>query len=186
MNRFLRLAAVSSALTLAAFSARAADAGYVDLGKFTPAEGCEFVEVNVQSSMLRLASLFVDKDDHEVANLIRSLKHVRVNVVGYDDATGADVAQRVREIRRGLDTQGWAQVVTVREGGKDQDVAIYVKTRNDDTVEGLLITVLDAQKKQVVLVNLVGDIKPEQIAAVGKGLHIDPLQHLPIAPAKGA
>jgi hypothetical protein len=38
--------------------------------------------------------------------------------------------------------------------------------------------VIDSNEKNAVVVNLVGNIKPEQLAAVGKSLHIDPLAHL--------
>lgn len=184
MNRLLRAATISSTLALAAFTARAAEPGYVDLGKFTPTDGCQFVEVNVHSSLLKLAALFADHDNHDAAELIRNLKHVRVNVIGYNDRTRADLAQRVQDIRRDLVAQGWTQAVTVREANQDQDVAIYVKTRDDDTVEGLLVTVMDPTEKQAVLVNVVGAIKPEQVAALGRGLHIEPLADLNLAPAK--
>jgi hypothetical protein len=74
-----------------------------------------------------------------------------------------------------LEGQGWTRVVTVQEGGKDQDVGVYVKMNTDDTIDGVVVTVIDAGEKQAVLVNVVGNIKPEQIAALGRQLHIDPL-----------
>ena len=186
MNRLLRLATLSSTLALAALSVRAAEPGYVDLGTFKPTDGCQFVEVNVHSSLLKLASMFADHDNHDAAELIRNLKHVRVNVIGYNDQTRADLAKRVEDIRRDLVAQGWSQAVTVREPNKDQDVAIYVKTAGDDTVEGLLVTVMDPDEKQAVLVNVVGNIKPEQIAALGRQMHIEPLAQLSIPAGKSS
>jgi Domain of unknown function (DUF4252) len=55
-------------------------------------------------------------------------------------------------------------------------VAVYVKTRGEEAIEGLVVTVLDGNKKEAVFVNLVGDIRPDQVAAVGKALNIDPLK----------
>lgn len=179
MNRLLRLATVSSALALAALSTRAAEpAGYVDLGSFAPTDGCDFVEVNINPSMLKIAALFADHDNHDAAELLRGLKRVRVNVVGYNDQTKADLTKRVKGIREGLEARGWNQAVTVRQTRDDQDVAVYVKSRDEEIVEGLLVTVVDPTEHKVVLVNVVGDIKPEQLAALGRDLHIEPIADL--------
>lgn len=170
----------AAAIFAATLSLSAATPGYVDLGKFKAAEGCQFVEVNLHTPVLKFASMFVDKDDPEAAQLIRSLKHVRVNVVGYNDSNRADTTERVMQLRRELETQGWEQMVTVKENGKAEDVAIYIKMAADDSIEGLVVTVLDGNQKQAVVVNVVGSIKPEQLAALGKNLHIDPISHLKI------
>jgi len=64
--------------------------------------------------------------------------------------------------------------VTVQQ--KDgQDIGVYTKTRNGEALAGLAITVFDP-KKEAVLVNIVGDIKPEQVAALGEKLDIKPLK----------
>jgi len=186
MNHSLRFAAATLALSLASLTAHAVEPGYVDLGKFTPAEGCEFVEVNLHSTVLKFASLFVGKDDADAAALIRSLKHVRVNVIGYNDTTRAEMTNKVESVRRELESQGWAQIVAVKHGGKQEDVAIYVKAHDEDAIDGLVITVIDSCKKEAVFVNLVGNIKPEQIAAIGRDLHIDPLSRITVTPRKGA
>jgi len=66
-------------------------------------------------------------------------------------------------------------------------VAVFVKTNEREGIDGIVVTVLDPNEKQAVFVNVVGDIKPEQIAALGKNLHIDPLAHLKLVPEhKGA
>jgi len=57
-----------------------------------------------------------------------------------------------------------------------------VKTNSSDGIDGVVVTVIDTGEKQAVFVNVVGDIKPEQLAALGKNLHIDPLEHLKIVP----
>lgn len=184
MHAKLRLATASLALGLSLCAARAADPGYVDLGKFTPADGCEYVEVNLQPSILKFASMFVGKEDRQAAELLRNLKQVRVNVVGYNDATRAETADHVAAIRRELTAQGWEQIVTVRHSPKDEDVAIYVKPHGDDAIAGLVVTVIDASKREAVVVNIVGNLKPEQLANLGRGLHIEPLEKLGAAPAK--
>jgi hypothetical protein len=175
MKSFLRTSSAIIALSLTALSAHAAAPGYVDIGQFKPAEGCQFVEVNLHAPLLKFASIFVDKEEPEVAALIRTIKHVRVNVVGYDESTRADTTDRVEGVRRELESQGWTQMVTVKEAGDAENVAVFIKMADDDSVDGIVVTVIDSRKKEVVFVNLVGNIRPEQIAMIGKRLNIDPL-----------
>jgi hypothetical protein len=182
----LRLAALTLTCSVLSLTARAAEPGFADLGKFVPADGCEYVEVNLHPAVLKFASVFVDKDNPEVASLLRNLKRVHVNVVGYNDATREDTATRVEQIRHRLESEGWAKIVTARPGGSDQDVAIFVKTNSSDGIEGVVVTVLDPGEKHAVFVNVVGDIKPEQLALLGRNLHIDPLEHLKIEPGHKA
>lgn len=186
MKHLIRYASATLAFSLA-LVAGAAEPGYVEIGQFKPVDGCEFVEVNLGVPLLKFASAFVDKEDAEAAALIRSLKQVRVNVFGFDDATRADTTARFQKFRSELAAQGWQQTVTVQQAGDAEDVAIFVKLGADDTIEGLVVTVLDADKKQAVFVNVVGRITAEQLATVGKGLHIEPLAHLKWShPRKGA
>jgi hypothetical protein len=60
---------------------------------------------------------------------------------------------------------------------KAQDVGVYLKTQNKDTVQGLVVVVIDGNK-EAVFVNVVGDIKPEQLSMLGDKLHIDPLKKI--------
>lgn len=186
MKPVLRFAPAILALLLISSNARAAEPGYVDMGKFTPVEGCEFVEVNLHAPLIKIASMFIDKEEPAIADLIRSLKHVRVNVVGFDDSNREETSDRVRKIRTELEAQGWTQTVTVREKGEADDVAVFVKMREDDSIDGVVVTVISRSEKQAVFVNVVGNITPEQLAAVGKGLNIAPLAHLPLKGRKGA
>jgi hypothetical protein len=50
-----------------------------------------------------------------------------------------------------------------------------IKTRGEEAVEGLVITVLEG-KGEAVLINIVGDIKPEKLGAIGERLNIKPLK----------
>jgi hypothetical protein len=69
------------------------------------------------------------------------------------------------------------QIVTVREQPKGDDVQIYTKTRGEEAIEGLVVTVI-SDRNEVVLVNIVGDIKPEQIATLAERFNIDPLKKI--------
>ena len=171
----LKLALVSAVIGLSAFAEEPMP-GRIDFGKFTPpASGREFVEVQVNHNLIAMAAGLVQKSEPEVADLLRGLQLIRVNVIGLDDKNRADVVERVKSIREELDTKGWERVVSVQQ--KNEDVGIYLKTRGGEVIEGLVITVLDG-KGEAVLINVVGDIKPEKLATVGERLNIDPLKKL--------
>jgi hypothetical protein len=175
MRRTLALAALS---TLASFAAQAADnpPGYIDFGKFTPpSSGGEFVEVHIKSNLIAMVARLAEKSDPDVAELLRGLQLVRVNVVGLDDGNRSEMEKRVKNIRTELDSHGWERVVTAQQ--KDQDVGVYLKTRGQEAVEGLVVTVIEGNH-EAVLVNIVGDIKPEKIALIGEKLNIEPLKKI--------
>lgn len=181
MKNLIRYASASLAFSLASLCVHAADAGYIDLGRFKAIEGCEFVEVDLGSPLLKFASRFVAHEDQKAAALIGGLKRVRVNVVGYNDATCADTTDRLHTFRTELLSAGWQQIVTARGSGKAEDVAIFVKLAGDEAIEGLVVTVLDSSSHEAVFVNVVGSINAEQLSALGKGLHIAPLENLKIS-----
>jgi hypothetical protein len=150
--------------------------GQVDFGSFSASNsGAQFVEVNVTSSLISLAAKFVEKDQPDVAQVLKGLQLVHVNVIGLDDQNRSDIESRIQNVRKDLAAKGWERIVTVQE--KSQDVGVYLKTQNKDTVQGLVVVVQDG-KNQAVFVNVVGDIKPEQLAMLGEKLHIDPLKHI--------
>jgi len=148
--------------------------GQVDFGNFTPpSAGGEFVEVNVTGTLISLASRLVEKSEPEVAKLLNGLQMVKVNVIGLDDTNRSDLQKRAEKICQELGHKGWERLVVARK--QDQDVSVFLKTHNKDTVQGLAVIVLDGNK-QAVFINVVGDIKPEQLALLGERLHIDQLK----------
>jgi hypothetical protein len=155
--------------------AEALPPGQVDFGTFSSASGGEFVEVNVTSSLISLATKFLEKDQPDVAQVLKGLQLVHVNVIGVNDANRPELETRVQGIRKELEAKGWERIVKVQE--KAQDVGVYLKMENKDTVQGLVVVVIDGNK-EAVFVNIVGDIKPEQLSVIGEKLHIDPLKKI--------
>ena len=177
MKRYLPFAVRISILSLAAstgFSAESLAPGQVDFGKFSPpGAGGTYVEVNLSNSLIGLAARFIEKEEPEVAHLLKDIQLVRVNVIGLNDDNRDELEKRTQKIRRELDSKGWEHVVTAQKDA--QDVGVYLKTRNKDTIQGVVVLVKDG-KEAAVFVNIVGDIKPEQLAMLGEKLHIDPLK----------
>jgi hypothetical protein len=156
--------------------------GQVDFGSFSPPKGGgQFVEVNVPTALINLASQIVAKDDPDVAKLLDGLKLVKVNVIGLDDENRPELEKRAQKLRQDLSGNGWVRVVTVQE--KDQDVSVYLKMDDKGAVQGLTAVVIDG-KDDAVFANVVGNIKPEQLAMIGEKFNIKPLEKLKISAEK--
>lgn len=174
MNYFIP-STVALAACLAFNLQAAPPAGFVDFGKFTPPKSGEFVEVNIGKPLMSMAAKIVQGSEKEVADVLRGLERIRVNVVGLDDENRADVEKRVEEVRKQLNTDGWEPIVTVKDKG--DDVGVFLKTRGEEAVEGIVVTVLEGKGKgQAVLINIVGNIQPEKLGAIGEKLDIKPLK----------
>lgn len=174
MKTSLNLTLAALALSLA-LPLQAADAdGYVDFGKFSPAQsGGQFVEVNIGDNLIGIVTKLAATQEPEVAELLGGLKRIRVNVIGLDDANRGEISERVEEIGAALDRKGWERIVTVREG--DELVNVFLKTRAQEAVEGIVVTILQGDK-EAILVNVVGDIRPEKIAMLGERFNLEPLK----------
>jgi uncharacterized protein DUF4252 len=157
-------------------------AGFVDFGKLpASASGKEFVEISLGRAVFAISGKLFEKSDPDVAGLLRGLQLLQVNVVGLADDNREKIQEHVRKLRTELTGKGWERIVTVRE--KNDDVAVFLKTRGEEAVEGLVVTVLDGNK-EAVLINIVGNIKPEQVAQLGEKMGIDPLKKFPGAKKK--
>lgn len=162
-----------------ALALQAADepAGYVDFGKFVPsASADQFVEVNLKAGLIKMAAQITKKHEPDVADLLSSVQAVRVNVVGLGDDNRADVAKRIGGIRADLESKGWERIVTAQE--KNEDVSVFLKTSsNADTIEGIVVTVVDGDK-EAVFVNIVGNVKLDQISTLANKFDIEPLKKI--------
>ncbi len=157
--------------------------GFVDFGQLVPSPEGKFVEVNLSPSLLKFAAMCVSKQEPQASELIGNLRQVRVNVVELTDANRENILERVRAVRQQLAAAGWTTLVNVREQPKGDDVQIFARMRGEEAIQGLAVTVI-GENREVVLINIVGEIKAEQIATLAERLHIDPLKdvHLPKPP----
>jgi hypothetical protein len=92
-----------------------------------------------------------------------------------DEENRAELQKRAQGVRKQLTGNGWERIVVAQQ--KDQDVNVYLKMAEKGAVQGLTVMVMDG-KEHAVFVNVVGDIKPEQLALLGDKLHIDPLKQI--------
>ncbi len=176
-------ATFSLALVSSALAGGGNEPGYVDIGALTPGAKGQFVEVNLPAGLIKFAARLAKAQEPDVAELLANLKSVRVNVVGLDDGNRADTVGKIEAARRKLEGDGWTKVVTVREPGGD-NVDVHVRQKNDDVIEGLVVTVLD-RKGEAVFVNIVGNISADKIGAIAEKFQIEPLRKLKLPVANG-
>lgn len=177
MNNRIKLFTVATlavAFALPGFAAQ--NPGEVDFGSMPSAKGRQFVEINLQPNLISFAAKIVNKQEPEVAELLKNIKQVRVNVVGLDDSNRESVDQKMQAVRADLESRGWTQVVTVRDEN-GENVNIHIMTGEDDAIQGLVVTVIDGGK-EAVFVNIVGKIDPDQIAEIANRFDIEPLKKL--------
>jgi len=178
LRSVLAAATVSLALTTASFAADE-DSGFVDIGQLLPSAKGQFVEVNLSPAMLKFASRIAKHQDADAADIVGDIQRVRVNVVGLDDANRAANVEKIEAVRAKLEKSGWHRMVTVREGEKGDDVAIFAKMKGEDIIEGLVVTVID-RKGEAVFVNIVGSINAEKIGALAEKYDLEPLRHVKV------
>ena len=162
----------ASLLTLAV----RAETGPVDFGTFTPPRsGGQFVEVNLKSNLLAMAGRLAQKDEPDAAEMLKSIQSIHVRVIGLDDDNRTKTEEQIHRIRGQLEKDGWEKNVTVKNEGSD--VVVYTKLRGTESIEGIVVTVIEGNH-QAVLVNLVGDLRPEKLVALGERFDIEPLKEL--------
>ncbi len=149
--------------------------GYVDFGKFTPPSSGQFVEVAVDKPLIALAARLAEKHEPEVAELLRGLKLVQVNVISLSEQNRDQITERIETIRARLTKEGWQRVVSVNN--KTESVNVHLKTRGEEAIEGAAVTVIDP-KGEAVLVNIVGNFQPEKLAEIGDRLGIGRLKKI--------
>jgi len=169
----ISLAALCAALNLPAYAA--ADPGLVDFGVFDPPGKGEFVEVQIKSNLINMVARVAKGSEPEIAELLGGLRFIRVNVLSLTDDNRDQVLGQIQKVREQLETAGWDRVVTAVDDG--DDVAVFMKLRGDEAVEGIVVTVLDGDK-EAVLVNVAGDVRPEKLAVIGERFNIEPLKKM--------
>ena len=166
-----RAAGTSLSLCLAAEPGSPLDFGALTL----PGSGGQCVEVRINRNLIAMASRLAERQEPEVAELLRGLESVHLSVVSLDDANREAALDRIASLRTGLDAHGWDRVVTVRQN--QEDVQVFLKTRGEEAIEGVVVTVIE-RDREAILVNIVGDLRPEKIAVIGERLNLEPLKQI--------
>jgi hypothetical protein len=177
------LAVAGLLLATSAFATTAPAPGYVDFSPFVPNSAGQMVEVKIDSGLLKFAAKVAARQEPAAAELLARMRHVRVNVVELDETNLTEARAKVAAVRRELEARGWAPTVNVRDPANGQDVVVYIKSSGEEAIEGIVVTVIDADK-QAVFVNVVGDIRPEQLNALGNRFELQALRGIDLQATK--
>lgn len=132
----------------------------IDLDKLS-ARATESVDVNLDASMLQLASKFLSKEDPEemkVKKLISKLKGVYVRSFEFDKE-GQYSLSDVQSIRMQLQSPTWSRIVGVKSL-KGENSEIYLK-KDGEQIGGLVV--IAAEPKELTVVHIDGPINPEDL-----------------------
>ena len=161
-------------------------AGYVEidwsesLGDREPS-----VQVFLERPLLRMMAAVVenaDGGDLDIAEFVRDLSIVRVEVYEDIDEKNVDVLEASADEVAELKKKGWRTVVRVPE--EDETVNVLMKTEGEN-IAGFVILV--AESDELVFINIAGAIDPEKIGAklgalggkiTGGDVNLDQLQNL--------
>jgi hypothetical protein len=134
-------------------------------------KAAQVVDVNLDGSMLRLASKFMDQDDPDSAQareVLEKLKGIYVKSFEFEKE-GAYSEADVEAIRSQLHAPAWTQVVSVRSR-KDGDNADVYLMGSESNVQGLAI--IAAEPKELTVVNIVGPIDINKLSEIGGHLGV--------------
>ncbi len=152
--------------------------GFVDFSSLTTMVNAEpTVEISLKAPLLNMVTNLIRAEDEQAADFISRLLRVTVNVFESSAVDVDEISQSMEGIAGNLETEGWERVVRVRED--DSHVDIYVRLSTDgEFIHGLAIMV--AEPYETVLVNIVGDISGNDLAALGRRFDIDELSDLDV------
>ncbi len=130
------------------------------------------LRLSIGPSLLRFAASQVD-DDPATRALLRELEGVRVRLYEID-GDASKVAQRLEAMHAALRAEHWEPVVAVREA--NERTYMLVKT-GERGVAGLMV--LNSDGEEVVMVNVMGDLRPELFTQTMAALELEVPVQLP-------
>ena len=163
----LVLVCVSFFLSACGITAPRSNEGYADLESLGMRDTDRVINISIGPSLLHFAARFIDEDP-ETRDLLRNLDGVRVRIYEIDGDAGR-VNQRIFTMSQHLQEDGWAPVLLVREQGEEVHMLMRM---DDDHIRGMTVLVSDGES-EAVIVNLMGEIRPEQFGDVMIALNVD-------------
>lgn len=141
--------------------------GFAELDSMGIADTDLVLTLSIGPALLNFAARHVDEDP-ETRALLESLDGVRIRI--YEIDGDADrVAARMDGMSRKLEQGGWERVLLVRD---EREQAHMLLKLDGDRVNGMTVLVSDGDAEAVVI-NLMGDIRPQQFGGVMAALDVD-------------
>jgi hypothetical protein len=98
------------------------------------------------------------------------------------DGDASRVAGRISTMSENLVADGWSPVMQIREAGEQTHMLVRMR---DEGIVGLTVLVTDGAS-EAVIVNIMGDIRPEQFSDVMVALDVDApgVEEIEVPPAE--
>jgi hypothetical protein len=175
--RTLALAGLTSLLTACGITGNFRnDPGYADFGPLQRLDAESDFGLSLGPLPLQIAK-WATHDDEDIGPLLRELRAVRVYTMeGIADP--AEAAARAKTVTAELARDGWLTVAAVREG--DELTSVLLRPDKNFAHKGLAVIVQEPD--EVVLVNLIGNIRLDLIDGYLADLDVD-APHIEIDPA---
>jgi hypothetical protein len=170
----LVLTLVAFVLSSCGITASRSNEGFANLDSPGINDTDRTMSLSLGKTTLRFAARFLD-DEPETQALLRSLDGVRIRIYEVNGNTNR-IAQNFDRMGTKLSNDGWQPVMLVREEG--ELVQMFSKSSSRG-MQGL--TIVSADDEEVVVVNVMGDIKPEHFGDVMVALDVDDAPDVKIA-----
>jgi len=178
-RQLLGIASLAIALSACGLTAPRSSDGFADLESLGMRDTDKIMTLSIGPTLLRLVASHMD-DDPETRELLKSLDGVRIRIYEINGDTGR-VAARIDNMSRHLQDDGWEPVMLIRE----EDEATHMLLRTvDGQIRGMTVLVSDGESEAVVI-NLMGEIKPQQFGDVMLALDTDTPGIEDVQPAPG-
>lgn len=141
--------------------------GYADLESLGMRDTDRVINLSIGPTLLHFAARYMD-DEPETRDLLRSLDGVRIRIYEID-GDASRVAHRIFRMSEHLQEDGWEPVMLVRE--QDEEVHMLLRMDNNH-ISGMTVLISDGES-EAVIVNLMGEIRPEQFGDVMVALEVD-------------
>jgi len=161
-----RLGAVVGLLLAAQMTATAQDLDPGGTIKKLAARASKTIDVNLDQSMLRFASAFLDPKDPDQAQakkIIANMKGIYVHSLEFDKS-GEYTEGDLSALRDALKQPEWSRIVNVRSKRDGENVEIYFK-KDGEKFEGLIL--LATEPTEFTFVDIAGPITPEDVMRLG-------------------
>jgi len=136
--------------------------GYVDFGDLSKELGEEpKVEVMLGGPLISFLAEASREDDPELADMLKGLAAVRVNVFELKEGDAKVARDRVNQVAKKLAGEHWQKTISVNDD--ENPVSMFIRTEGDK-ISGLAMMVVSGDR-EAVFINVVGDVDP---AALGK------------------
>ena len=167
MLRIALAAVMLTGLTACGLTAPRSNDGYADLDSLGMFDTDRVISLSIGPTLLHFAANYVD-DEPEVQDLLRSLDGVRIRVYEVD-GDAQKVAGRMQGMSERLQQDGWERIMLVQQ--EDEQAHMLLRMEGDQ-IRGMTVLVLDGQD-EAVIVNLMGEIRPDQFSDVMVALEVD-------------